>query len=331
MDGFLIKQPRSLPGLFLLGVLLSTSGGFWAPAQALYSYSFQYENLLLLDFAAGFSNLATPDSNEVALPFAFSTELGLARSAMLPQGRMGAMLVLRNNYLLHFQVLLSNLRNQQGIFAFGLGNETRGLLFGVAQEFTLLSESRPNTLGLGVYTKLFYGIQGLMDLQFEGRLLTNTLSATNINGYSNIYMYIQALFMISQLRIGIRGTLHLFNATATGPSLIQLQGKLVFGGSAGARLLDLDFYLSAIAIVNQGLTDNNYSIMFFGAGFQLNFVLYRRITAGAYLEVMSFPLPLSNVNSVQTNTVGLSFGLTLKFRIFRKELWSPEVVPLGIY
>ncbi len=305
-----------------LGLLLSAQ---WP--QSLSAHSFQYQPLLLLNISTGMSNFATRDTNETPGYFVFAEEVALSRYAMMPQGDLEALLVLHNNYVLHFQLLLNNLRNQQSNFAFGIGNENVGLLFGPAQEYTLASESRPNLFGFGPYIRVYYNLQGLMELQLEGTFLTNTINNARDTDYRNMYLYLKALFMISQLRIGITGSFNFFDAGATGPGLIQIQNNLVFGGSAPARFLLLDFYLSNAFIFSQGITDSNYSAMFLGLGLKLKFTVYRRVAAGFYFEAMPFGLSLDKLGTIDEDTTGFSFGLTLQFRISRKELWSPEIIP----
>ena len=292
---------------------------------SLHGYSFQYQNVLLLNIQAGLTNLATRDANETPDNFLFATEFGLSRYAFMPQGSIELFFILRNYYLLRFQVVLNNLRNQQSNVAFGLGNETKGLLFGVAQEFTLASESRPNLLGLGTYIKAFYNSQGSVDLQLEGIFLTNTLDNTNTSGYQNIYAYIHSLFMSSQLRWGIVGMFHFWNAVATGPILVQMQGNLVFGGSAPARLFLLDFYFSSMVVLNQSRSETNYSALFLGAGVQLHFVLYRRFVVGLFFEAMPFGIILEKLVNIDKDSTGFTLGLSFSFRFSRKELWKPEI------
>ncbi|MEM9423969.1 MAG: hypothetical protein AAF975_04170 [Spirochaetota bacterium] len=305
--------------LSLLAVIGLLSPHLWA-------YSFQYENLFLVNIKAGFSNFATRDVGEIPSRFTFAQNIGFTRYSFMPIGSFDATLVLRDNYLLRLELLLDNLRNQQSNFSLGLGNENIGLLFGPAQEYTLASLNRPGRLGVGLYSKLFYNLQGIMDLQYEGVFLTNTLNNSDVNGYRNFYLYLQALFMISQVRIGVKGTLHFFESTSTGPTLIQTQGKLLIGGSAPARFFSLDFYFSCAGIVNQGLAGNKYSVLFIGLGFELKFATYRRVIAGFFGEIMPFGISTNNVGTIDKDTAGFTFGLSLSFRVSRKELWTPELL-----
>ncbi|WGK70293.1 hypothetical protein P0082_05385 [Candidatus Haliotispira prima] len=299
------------------------------PIEAIHSYSFRHETLLL-NISAGMSNFAAEDSLETPSAFAFSGQVGFKRNTLMPQGNFDALLLLRDNYMFRFQLLLNNLRNQQSNLAFGLGNENVGLLFGVSQEYTLASQSRPNKFGLGPYFKIFYNLQGIMDLQLEGVFLTNTLSNTGTNGYRSIYLYIQTLFMLRQFRIGVIGTLHYFSATVTGPGIIQAQANLVLGGSAPERLLAVDFYLSGALILNQSTTETNYSVLFIGFGTKIKFALHPRVLTKLYFEIMPLGFPVSKLDNVNRNAIGISVGLTMSFRISRKELWSPEIIPRKI-
>ena len=283
----------------------------------LYAYPRAYESFWRLHSSLGLSNLAGPDSAENPNEFAFSDEPAFSRHALMPQGDLRLSVLLMRRYLLRAQLLLGNLRNQQANLAFGLGNENAGLLLGLAQEYTLAHKTQQ--LGFGIYVQAFSNIRGFWDLHLESSLLTNSLDNAESNSYQNIYAHIRSIFLIAQFRLGLLGSLNLFR---TGDlSLLQFEGKLLFGGSAPGRVFGLDFYLSVVGLANQGKAGIRYAALFFGAGAKLQLVQYRRISPGIYVEAWPFGVPLEGLASA--DTLAISVGFAIDFRFAPKSLWMP--------
>ena len=298
-----------------------------APAT-LHTYPRAYEPLWRFHVSLGLSNLAAPEDAKTGTKkeFTFSNQLGFSRNALMPQGDLRLSVLLRNRYILHFQLVLDNLRNQQGYVAFGLGNENAGLLLGLAQEYTVASQKRQ--LGFGIYAQAFSRFASLLDLYLETSLLTNGFD-NSADSYQNIYVHTRLTFLIAQFRLGLLGNLNLFRAVPIDLLLLQLEGKLLFGGSAPGRLFSLDFYLSVVGLVNRGEKKVRYALLFFGLGLKLNFVLRSRSSPGIYFAVWLWDLPIEGIAHdgpalVPASPLGVSAGFTMDFRFAPKSLWMPS-------
>ena len=319
---FLIK-PRFTPQanlanpVFWLAILLLPT--------TLHAYPNAYQPLWRFHASFGFSNLAAPEDATTRKEFAFSDDFGLTRGMLMPKGDLRLSALLRGRYLLDFQLILDNLRNQQSYIAFGLGSENAGLLLGLAQEYTLASQKQQ--LGFGIYAQAFSRLARLLDLRLETSLLTNSFDDST-DSYQNIYVHTRITFLIAQFRLGLWGNFNLFRThDMSDLSLLQLEGRLIFGGSAPGRVVSVDFYLSMVALAHWG--NIRYTILFFGVGAKLNFLLRRRSSPGIYLAVWFWDLPIegtANDGSAlsPTNPLGVSVGFTMDFRFAPKSLWMPS-------